>query len=147
MSNPSKDIGTRVESAVVKAALAVGIPATRPALAGAGDVGDVHLCYGKAVVECKGGKQAAGASMNLIRGWWAEAEREAARVTQCDLGILVVKRGGTTDPRQWRAFTTVEDYLWALDGIEYENRRLIEFPLGGLLDDLAAAGWATQDTP
>ncbi len=138
----SKDIGTRVETAVVKAAHAVGLHAARPALAGINDVGDVHINRGQIVVECKGGKMAASASLQQIRKWVAETEMEASRVMECDAAVLVVKRGGTTDPRQWRAFTTISEYLWVTVGRDLSCPRLVEMPLGDLLDDIAQLGRA-----
>ena len=94
MTNRSKDIGTKGETAVVNAATAAGIQAERRALKGSGDEGDVWLRHGRVVIEVKAGKTAAEASRNQIVAWWLEAEREAARVTQCDMAVLVVKAKG-----------------------------------------------------
>lgn len=139
MSNPSKQKGTAAETAVVNAALDAGIVAHRVALAGIHDKGDVWLANGRAVVEVKAGNMAHNASRAQIDAWWVETEREAARVAQCDIAILVVKARGKGQARDWRAFVRVDEYLWAVDGIEASNRRLIEFPLGDLLDDIKGA--------
>lgn len=138
----SKAIGTAVESATVKEFLAHGIHATRPALRGAGDVGDVHVAYGRAVIECKGGEAAHSASWNLLAAWWQETEAEAARVTECDLAVLVVKRKGSGKAQDWRAFLRIDEYLWVTKALELDAPRVVEMPLGGLIADLAAAGWA-----
>jgi len=140
--NRSKAKGTAVESAVVKEFIANGIHATRPALRGAGDVGDVHVAYGRAVIECKGGEAAHRASWNLLAAWWQETESEAFRVGECDIAVLVVKRKGSGKARDWRAFVRIDEYLWVTKAMEVYAPRVVEMPLGGLIADLAAAGWA-----
>lgn len=138
----SKAIGTRVESAVTNEFLSHGIHAQRTALAGSQDVGDVHVDYGRMVIECKGGEAAHSASWNLLAAWWLEAEAEAARVPECDLAVLVVKRKGSGKARDWRAFVRIDEYLWVTKALELHAPRVVEVPLGGLIADLAAAGWA-----
>lgn len=140
--NRSKAKGTAVESAVVKEFIANGIHATRPALRGAGDVGDVHVAYGRAVIECKGGEAAHRASWNLLAAWWQETESEAFRVGECDIAVLVVKRKGSGKARDWRAFVRIDEYLWVTKAMEVYAPRVVEMPLGGLIADLVAAGWA-----
>lgn len=139
--NRSKAKGTAVESAVVKEFIANGIHATRPALRGAGDVGDVHVAYGRAVIECKGGEAAHRASWNLLAAWWQETESEAFRVGECDIAVLVVKRKGSGKARDWRAFVRIDEYLWVTKAMEVYAPRVVEMPLGGLIADLVAAGW------
>ncbi len=139
MRNRSKEIGTAVESAVVKEAQAHGFHAQRTALAGALDVGDVHVDHGRIVIECKGGKTATGASYNLLAAWWLETEVEASRVPECDLAVLVVKRAGSGQARDWRAFVRVDEYLWWTKSIEVDAPRVVEMALGCLLIDLARA--------
>ena len=141
----SKAIGTAVESAVVKEFIANGIHATRPALRGAGDVGDVHVAYGRAVIECKGGEAAHSASWNLLAAWWQETESEAFRVGECDIAVLVVKRKGSGKARDWRAFVRVDEFLYATKAMEVYAPRVVEMPLGGLIADLAAAGWGGDE--
>ncbi len=143
MSNPSKQKGTAAETAVVNAALDAGIVAHRVALAGIHDKGDVWLANGRAVIECKAGNMAHNASRNQIDAWWQEAEAEAARVAQANVTILVVKARGKGQARDWRAFTSVSDYAWAAGLDPVDSRialdRLVEMPLGHLLDDLRGA--------
>lgn len=136
--NRSKDIGTRGETAVVRAAEARGLVAARQALAGAADVGDVHLSHGQVVIEVKAGKQADSASLGLIADWWRETETEAARVAACDLAVLVVKRRGCGVARvgDWRAFVRVDEYVWTVRGINVDSARVVELPFGQLLNDL-----------
>lgn len=93
VANPSKEKGTKSESAVVRAARAAGFPdAERLALAGAHDLGDVRLCRG-VVVEVKGGKAAEEASLNLIDDWLGEADKERVN-SNSDFALLVTKRRG-----------------------------------------------------
>lgn len=142
MSNPSKAKGTFVESAVTNEFLSHGIHAQRTALAGSQDVGDIHVRHGQMVVECKGGEAAHSASWNLLAAWWLETEAEAARVPECDLAVLVVKRKGSGKARDWRAFVRVDEFLYATKAMEVYAPRVVEVPLGGLIADLVAAGWA-----
>ncbi len=141
MSNPSKAKGTFVESATVKEFLSHGIHAQRTALAGSQDVGDIHVRHGQMVIECKGGEAAHSASWNLLAAWWLETEAEAARVPECDLAVLVVKRRGSGKSRDWRAFVRIDEYLYATKAMEVYAPRVVEMPLGGLIADLVAAGW------
>ena len=142
MTNRPKSIGTAVETAVVREVLARGWPAQRTALAGAGDLGDVHAAHGAMVIECKGGKAAESASWRQLADWWAETEREATRVVTCDLAVLVVKRKGSGQAKDWRAFVRVDELVWATHNVEINSPRVVEMPFGGLLSELAAAGWA-----
>lgn len=138
MVNPSRAKGTAAETAVCNAALDVGIFAHRVALAGHLDQGDVWLKNGRIVIEVKAGKQAMEASRAQIDAWWSEAEEEGARVLACDMAVLVVKAKGKGQARDWRAFTTVSDYVALITGHEQVwVDRVIELPLGWLLDDIA----------
>lgn len=143
MTNKPKAIGTAAESAVANEALATSIPAYRTALRGSGDVGDVHLAHGRAVIECKAGNMAHTASWRLLADWWMETELEASRVVNCDLAVLVVKRKGSGKARDWRAFVRIDEYLWVTKAMEVHSPRVVEMPYGGLLADLAESGWAT----
>src|SRR5690606_5416001 len=76
MTNRPKQIGTKAETAVTRAAQTRGFPhAERRALRGRNDVGDVLLCPG-VVVEVKGGDMARRASDALVAKWLLETERE-----------------------------------------------------------------------
>lgn len=93
VSNPSKEKGTKCETAVVRAAHIAGfLAAERLALAGAHDMGDVRLCRG-VVVEVKGGKAAEQASAQLIEDWLQETEKERVNAN-ADFGLLVTKKKG-----------------------------------------------------
>jgi hypothetical protein len=111
--NRPKATGTAAETAVVRAALAAGLPATRVALKGRGDEGDVHICHGRIVVEVKAGAQAHHPSWRQIRAWQDETAAEAARVVACDMAVLVLKRRGSGDASDWFAWTTLTDWDWA----------------------------------
>ena len=115
MANPSKAKGTAAETAVVRLAAAMGIPAKRVALAGAADQGDVWLWPegdgARVVVEVKSRSKAW--TWTEIHKWWAEAEAEALRVPNCDVTLLVVKRHGSGAPSaaDWFAFALTNDLL------------------------------------
>jgi hypothetical protein len=106
MSNPSKNKGTAAETAVVRWAREHGYPhADRQPLRGNRDAGDIALCPG-VIVEVKNRRLATGVpTAGDLTEWMrqTELEREVARA---DVGILVVKRGGTTDPGRWFAYVT-----------------------------------------
>lgn len=93
MSNPSKDKGTRCETAVVRLARENGWPdAERLALAGASDCGDVRLSR-DVIVQVKAGKYAQAASLAQIDEWMA-ATRDQRDRAGARLGVLVVQRRG-----------------------------------------------------
>lgn len=89
MSNPSKDKGTKFETATARYMTAHGIPAERVALHGTGDKGDLRAMAGGKVlaVECKDRKR-----IEPVK-WMAEAEREA-RNAGADIPVLVIHRPG-----------------------------------------------------
>ena len=122
MANPSKAKGTKAESAVVAWAVMSGVPAIRPALAGAGDHGDVWLWPegngARVMVEVKDcpSKFAHFPGGLLLADWWAQTEREVLNVPDADLGILVVKPKGIGYNRagEWWAWALAGDLnAWA----------------------------------
>ena len=142
MSNPSKAKGTAAETAVVRLATAMGIPAKRVALAGAADQGDVWLWPegdgARVVVEVKSRSKAW--TWTEVQKWWAEAEREALRAN-CDMCLLVVKRPGSGAPSaaDWFAWTTAEDLAyWQGCTLTWPIGIPGMWPLGSLLAWLAA---------
>ena len=111
--NRSKAKGTAAESAVRDYLLSRGITAVRSALHGKEDRGDVHafptaVGY-RLVVEVKAGEQTANPTMTQVKVWLAETNAEAARVRDCDVAVLVLKRRGSAKPEQWPAWVTVGD--------------------------------------
>ena len=113
MAKP-KDIGTRAETAVVRAALLRGFPhAERRILHGVNDRGDILLCPG-AIVEVKGGKKAQNASRLQIKRWLEETEHEVANdergreliLTGTSIGFLAVQRLGIglDNGHEWDAY-------------------------------------------
>ncbi len=106
----SKDIGTAVETGVVKYLTGRKFNARRVALAGANDQGDVHVTKADGsrvmVIECKGGKQTHNPTHKQVIEWHEEAEKawdnyEAYRYhaslpppDPCG-AVLVMKRKGT----------------------------------------------------
>lgn len=111
VANPSKEKGTKTETAVVRTAVTAGFPdAERLALAGAFDMGDVRLCRG-VIVEVKGGKAAEQASTQLIEDWLAETEKERVRAG-AEFGLLVTKRAGKgyDNAHAWYAWMQFADF-------------------------------------
>ena len=147
MSNPSKDKGTAAETAVVRLATAMGIPAKRVALAGAADQGDVWLWPegdgARVVVEVKSRTKAW--TWTEVQKWWAEAEAESLRVPNCDVALLVVKRPGSGAPSaaDWFAWALTRDLVfWQAGrfGLYAGGPSDVPgmWPLGSLLSWLAA---------
>ena len=106
-----RDIGTKAETAVVRAAQSRGFPhAERRALRGRNDVGDILLCPG-VIVEVKGGDMARKASDNLVASWLAETERERINAN-AEHAFLVVQRAGVgpRNAHHWRAYWTAGEW-------------------------------------
>ena len=114
MVNRSKARGTAAESAVVRWVRANGFPwAERLALAGAKDCGDISLVPGRAcIIEVKSHKSAATGQPGprVLAKWLAETETERLNAN-ADVGLLVVKRAGTTNPGQWWTYLPTRDLL------------------------------------
>jgi hypothetical protein len=78
-------------------------------------VGDEWLHHGLVVIESRAGDAARVPSWAQFYGWWAEIQREAARVDDCDLGILVLRLWGSERAEDWAAWLSPSD-LTALLG-------------------------------
>lgn len=88
--------GTAAETAVVNYLKAHGFPhAERRALHGTADKGDITGC-GPVVFEVKNHK-----TLDLA-GWVKELETEMLNA-KVDVGAVVAKKRGTTDPGEWYA--------------------------------------------
>lgn len=138
--NRPKRIGTAAETAVVDAALRHGIPAMRVAQRGSLDMGDVWLLGGRIVLEVKAHARRPGDQQ--LDDWFAESQDEAARVDQCDVGALVVKRPGFGAARaeRWDCHLTGVDYALVHGGsLPAASGHLVRITLGDLL--LAVADW------
>ena len=112
MASRPRDIGTKAETAVVRAAQRLGFPhAERRALRGRSDVGDILLCPG-VVIEVKGGDMARRASDALVAKWLVETERERVNAG-AEHAFLVVQRAGVgpRNAHQWHAYWTAD--AWA----------------------------------
>lgn len=141
----SKAIGTRAETAVVKAARARGFAgADRHVMKGALDEGDVWLCPG-VIIECKGGEMARSASDNLIDQWMGEVERETANAG-AEIGFLVVQRRavGEANAHRWWAIMTSSTFATLIMGEPAELHGLVRMTLEDALIILRAAGWGDE---
>lgn len=89
MANPSKDKGTKFETAIARYMTANGVQAERCALHGSGDVGDLRaVASGRVIaVECKDRKRIE------LGKWFDECESEG-RNAGADMAVLVVHRAG-----------------------------------------------------
>jgi hypothetical protein len=97
----NKQKGTAAETAVVRWLREHGHPyAERRALGGANDKGDITGC-GPIVIEVKNHAKWAPAE------WLSEAIVEA-RNAGVDIGVVVAKKRGTTDPGEWYVLTTLD---------------------------------------
>lgn len=112
MANRSKQVGTKAESAVVRAAQLRGFSgAERRALRGRHDVGDILLCPG-VVIEVKGGDMARRASDALVAKWLVETERERVNAGAAHAFLVVQRAGvGPRNAHQWHAYWTAD--AWA----------------------------------
>ena len=133
--NKSKVIGTRGETAVVRALRDLGFPgAERRALAGALDLGDINVCPG-VIAEVKWGKAARTASLGDMAWWWRETDRERHN-SRAVIGLLIVQRNGYGEARAdksrcWFDIGTV----WGRD------HRVVEAPLDEVTEILRNEGW------
>jgi hypothetical protein len=135
LTNKSKAIGTRGETAVVRALRANGFGgAERRALAGAADLGDILVCPG-VIAEVKWGKQARSASLADIAWWWRQTDRER-RNAHAEIGLLVVQRNGYGDVRadKSRCFLDLGQ-LWGRD------HQRVEVVLDEAIEILRREGW------
>lgn len=94
MANPSKKKGTRAETSVRKYLEAHGIKASRKALSGSDDHGDLEVdapkLKGRLIMEVKAGKMTANPSRGQLAEWLRQTEVEAEN-SKCK-GMLVVVR-------------------------------------------------------
>lgn len=153
MSNPSKNKGTAAETAVVRWARDHGYPhADRQPLRGNRDAGDIALTPG-VIVEVKNRRLPTGIPTAVDLTEWmrqTESEREVARA---DVGILVVKRNGTTDPGRWFAYVTAWTLAEIVTGTSGGNAHVHAIPalsapvcltLADLTTLLRGAGWGQR---
>lgn len=134
-------IGTKAETAVVRAAKTRGFPhADRLRLSGADDRGDVQLTptlTAGVILEVKGGEMARAASENRVFGWLVETERERVNA-RADLGILVVQRRGVgeANAHRWWAYLTAHTLRRLFLTVEHGT---------SYLDAEAADEWPEED--
>lgn len=135
MTNKSKAIGTRGETAVVRALRELGFPgAERRALAGAHDLGDINVSPG-VIAEVKWGKHAREASLADIAWWWRETERERGHAGAA-VGLLIVQRKGYGDARADKSRCILD-----LGPILHRDHLLVEMVLDQACQLLRREGW------
>lgn len=144
MSRP-KDIGTRAETAIARAAQVHGFPlADRLTLRGAQDRGDVGLCPG-IIAEVKGGMTAKDASPALLSQWLADTEKER-RNAGAEFAFLAVQRRGIGLKRahEWHAHAYASD-VWKLLGMDHRGTHRSDgwliMPVWAMFRTLRRAGW------
>lgn len=116
MTNPPRQKGTRAETAIVRYAQTVGFPwADRQPLRGTRDQADITLCPG-VVIEAKAHKTAGTGQPppGLLARWLDELDAAAARADG-SLGLLVVKRAGSTNVGTWWCYLRPWDFTAAFD--------------------------------
>jgi hypothetical protein len=145
MVNRPKNIGTAVETAIVRAARTRGFPhADRLTLTGAHDRGDIGLCPG-VIIEAKGGEQAKNASDGQIAAWLHETEQECKNA-HADVAFLVTQRPGIGAPNAHRWWAHWR--LGWLDNLR-DNKRdttnptIIRLTLNDSLQLIQNAGYGT----
>lgn len=106
MSNPSKAKGTACETAIVRYLQTHGFPfADRQPLRGGRDQGDIAVCPG-VIIEAKTSARTKATGLpadSVLADWLDQTELERANAN-ADIGLLVVKRHGTTDPGRWHCW-------------------------------------------
>lgn len=151
MANPPRKKGTAGETAVVAWMREHGFAwADRQPLRGNRDAGDLTLCPG-VIVEVKSYAGAPGrgqAPQAVLEAWMrqTETERENARA---DVGILIVKRNGTTDVGRWFAYVTAWTLAELVAGTTqgFASQALhapVCLAVADLVGLLRAAGWGEQ---
>lgn len=147
MSNPSKQIGTKAETAVTRYAQANGYPwADRQPPRGRRDQGDLTLTPG-IIIEVKAHKTAATGQPGraLLTSWMGQTEVERVNAG-ADVGLLIVKRAGTTDVGQWWAYLTLAGFVGLVGGgLDVGDRALepVCLPVASALALLTEAGWTS----
>jgi hypothetical protein len=140
VTNRPKQIGTRGETAVVRALRRLGYPgAERRALAGSNDLGDILICPG-VIGEVKWGKHAKAASLADIAEWWKQTERERFNAGAA-FGLLIIQRNGYGDERadKSRCFMDLGQ-LWGRD------HQIVELVLDQATEILRKEGWGDPCT-
>lgn len=153
MTNRSKDIGTKAETAVVRAAQKRGFPhADRITLSGHKDRSDVRLTLGLTagvVAQVKGGKYAKTASDQQITAWLTATETER-RNAGAAIAFLVTQRAGVGLPNahRWHAHMTVRTFLELLGATNAitppDPDVALRMTLDSALALLRAAGYGNQ---
>jgi hypothetical protein len=139
----SKDIGTRAETAVVNLAQELGFQyATRLALSGANDKGDVMLSREPlTILEVKAGKRAQTASLGQISKWLKETDRERRNAGAIHAFLVVQRQGyGVGRVQNWEMWTVEADHYGIFCGAEGLFPTAM-FELGPMLKELRDRGW------
>lgn len=110
MTSPAARKGNKYERELAAYFNAQGVDADRLRMGGTVDKGDFQLRAGalKVTVEAKNQK-----TMTLSK-WLAEAQQESVNADS-DLGVVAVRKRGTTDAGQSYVVLTLEDFLKLLD--------------------------------
>jgi len=110
MSNPSKQKGTACETAIVRFLRANGFGgADRQPLRGNRDAGDIAVCPG-IIIEAKTSKRTGPPGLppeQLLATWLDQTELERVNAGAA-IGLLVIKRHGTTNPGRWLCWWRLE---------------------------------------
>ena len=146
--NRSKNIGTAVETAVVRHLQNDGWPhAERRQLRGREDAGDITGTPGIAW-ECKGGEAAKNASDGQVLVWLAETQTERIHA-RADIGVLVLARRGIgpQNAGRWWAVLQSRDVALLLLADTAIAERAPDRPVRMLLTDACAhLKWAGYGT-
>lgn len=139
--NRSKAKGTAAETAVVRYLRTNGfVFADRQPLRGGRDQGDITACPG-VIIEVKNHATPPSGlpTSHQLTTWQEQTQLEADNAGKGTIGILVVKRSGTTDPGRWNAWVRLRD-ITACDRPDLAALWVMA-PLGHLVDVLRCAGY------
>ncbi len=90
----------------------------------------------------------ANAAERQTRTWLAETEQQRA-ASGASVGLLVVRRWGTTDVGEWWSFLQLRDLLALSDGTStlHTTTEPVRLELAGLVDLMQTWGWAPCPAP
>jgi hypothetical protein len=149
MVNKPKQIGTKAETAVLRQITPYFPEASRNALAGHQDLGDIGHC-GDFIFEVKGGKQTNQVGDALLAEWMDQATKEALH-SGVKYGVLVLQRAGVGGPnaRRWWVHIGLADLAEIMGGFYLPGRfATARMELGDFLDLIADQGFVPgQEAP
>jgi hypothetical protein len=149
----SRNRGVQAERDVARALTRSGLPSRRHVRAGSRfehDEGDLRLTVAPVTIEVKNWK--GGYPLGQVAELLSKLDRQKR---DGDLGLLVCKRAGVSDPYGWHCWTTAGDARALLVGEEQSwephtsvtpFEHPVQFIFGDVIRALVSGGWVTEIT-